>query len=333
MCVSPFEAVSSVLDWVTSIPSLPISVMQAFCLQSRSGGSDAWLEDPKQSCIGARFAYELAELLEIVNSSRSYTAEDPLPASLPAKLMDELKKFDMNDSNSIPLELLRSYIKRDDPELSNNQVSLAFWSICRGRGLEQDLIKTALGEERQEISRAQGQARRRAERANQRRDREEDAKWAVPGEILPDIDDDTHTGGDHTLHSNSNPDLNPDTNYLTLAMGSPSRSPVDMEADSPDLNPIHNPNHNPHHHATDTYLPDPARGVDTHFEGDSRDYLRRFDQDVGSYLSTMASLDANVVLGMLPAPLNPSASHEIVSDAMRLDPSAKNGTPPSACIW
>ena len=64
-----------------------------------------------------------------------------------------------------------------------------------------------------------------------------------------------------------------------------------------------------------------------------RKYLKHFDADVTAYLSTMPSLDTNVVLGLLPSPLNPSASHEIVSDAMRLDPSAKNGMPPSACIW
>lgn len=75
------------------------------------------------------------------------------------------------------------------------------------------------------------------------------------------------------------------------------------------------------------------RKIDTQFDGNVRSYLRQFDQDVTSYLSTMPSLDTNVVLGLLPSPLNPSASHEIVSDSMRLDPSAKNGMPPSACVW
>ena len=59
VCVSPFEAVSSVVDWITSIKGLPLSVLQALCLIPRGGSCDPWLEDPKQSQRGGRFAYEL----------------------------------------------------------------------------------------------------------------------------------------------------------------------------------------------------------------------------------------------------------------------------------
>lgn len=37
-CISPFEAVSYVLDWMTSVKYLPLlSILQALCLITRSG--------------------------------------------------------------------------------------------------------------------------------------------------------------------------------------------------------------------------------------------------------------------------------------------------------
>ena len=61
--------------------------------------------------------------------------------------------------------------------------------------------------------------------------------------------------------------------------------------------------------------------------------MHEFAHDVNAYLTAAPSLDTNVTLGLLPAELNPQAAHEILSDAMKLDPSARNSIPPSACIW
>ena len=73
--------------------------------------------------------------------------------------------------------------------------------------------------------------------------------------------------------------------------------------------------------------------IETVFNGNSAEYMQRFRHDVNAYLSAAPSLDTNVVLGMLPAALNPSAAHELLADAMRLDPSAKNNIPSSVCVW
>ena len=52
-CISPFEALSTTIDWITSIVGLPMSVLQAICMISKGGSCDPWLEDPKQSCRGS----------------------------------------------------------------------------------------------------------------------------------------------------------------------------------------------------------------------------------------------------------------------------------------
>ena len=142
-CVSPFEAVASVLDWITSIHGVPISVLQAFCLFTRGGSVDPWLEDPKQSCRGDRFAYELGEFMQVLQNCRDFAKEEEetFMASVSPETREKLRTFDMQGSGTIPLEMLRSYILKEDPDLSNNQVTAVFWSISRGRGMEQDMIK------------------------------------------------------------------------------------------------------------------------------------------------------------------------------------------------
>ena len=53
-CLSPFETVSLIIDWLTSIKTCPISVIQALALVAREGACDPWLEDPHQHNRGER---------------------------------------------------------------------------------------------------------------------------------------------------------------------------------------------------------------------------------------------------------------------------------------
>lgn len=61
--------------------------------------------------------------------------------------------------------------------------------------------------------------------------------------------------------------------------------------------------------------------------------MKRFEKDVERYLESMPTIDANVILGYLPTALAPASAHELVSDAIKLDVSARNVMPTTCCIW
>lgn len=131
-CISPFEAVSINIDWLTSIKGIPISVTQAMCLMSREGNCDPWLEDPSLSSRSVRFKTEVQELLNAYYS-RDFTGNHgyKFQASFKSNIEEIIKKFDMSDSQSIPLEVLRTYLQREDDTISSSQLSLVFWCVCK----------------------------------------------------------------------------------------------------------------------------------------------------------------------------------------------------------
>jgi len=313
-CVSPFEAVASVLDWITSIHGCPISVLQAFCMFTRGGSVDPWLEDPKQSCRGDRFAYELNEFLQVVQFCRDFEPDGQnFQSSLPLNIKEQLLEFDMQKCGLVPLELLRSYIQKEDPDICNAQVTAVFWSISRGRGMEADMIKLS------QITQAERFADEQT-RLLELREKEEDENGgqliesmsvddpnprpSSPGLDLVlggDFDDASHAG--RSGHGGASVQSN----------GEGSQFGLDR-----------------YNSVTSTGKPKP---VETVFRGDGELYMQQFAHDVGRYLSAAPSLDTNVTLGMLPAQLAPAAAHEILADAMQLDPSARNHVPGSACLW
>jgi hypothetical protein len=248
-CISPFEAVSIAIDYITSIHGLPISVLQAMMLLSRGGSVDPWMEDPKQSFRHERIVYEIQELVDMFTYRipKSMIHDEYLQVTLPKSIADSLTALDMNYSNVIPLEIFRSYLQRDDANLTNNQVSMVFWSLCR------------VNEE-----------------------------FEDPLSLIPDVQPQDNT---HNNQSNGSA-----TQQLTVGGG---------------YRPV----------------------VSTPFEGDPEEYMVRFGKDVDRYLDSMPTLDANVILGMVPNALTPAAAHELVSDAMKLDPSARNPMPTTCCIW
>jgi len=131
-CLSPFETVTINIDWITSIKGVPISVTQAISLMSREGSCDPWLEDPSLSSRHARFKTEVEELLNAYYS-RDFTGIHgfKFQASFLSNVEQIIKTFDMSDSSSIPLEVLRTYLQRDDDSVSSSQLSLVFWCICQ----------------------------------------------------------------------------------------------------------------------------------------------------------------------------------------------------------
>lgn len=235
-CVSPFEAVSTSVDWVTSIKGLPISLNQALCILSRGGSCDPWLEDPKQTARSGRIIYEIKEFLDAIASDfpRAMNHNEFCQAALPQKITDIINKLDMNFAGVVPLEVLRTYVHREDPDLTNTQISLIYWSLCR---------------------------------------------------VNEESDDMTIS---NSLHDS----------YNTFQTGGVYR-PV----------------------------------VETTFNGDPESYMERFSADVDRYLNSMPTIDTNVILGYLPATLVPASAHELVSDAMKLDASARNAMPATCCVW
>ncbi len=73
----------------------------------------------------------MTELLQIATSKAMRQDSFPFQASFPANIHAALKPFDVNGSGTVPLELLRTYIQREDAELTNTQISSVFWCLCR----------------------------------------------------------------------------------------------------------------------------------------------------------------------------------------------------------
>jgi glucan-binding YG repeat protein len=131
-CISPFEAMTHVLDWMTSIKCLPISTVQALCLITRAGSCDPWLEDPFLHFRKGRFPDEVKELVDLFFSRDLGGDSTQIPAYFSGNIASTIEFLDVNKSGRLPLELLRSYIDRDDVDLMNSMVSACYWSICRG---------------------------------------------------------------------------------------------------------------------------------------------------------------------------------------------------------
>ena len=248
-CVSPFEAVSSGVDWVTSIKGLPISLLQALCMLSRGGSCDPWLEDPRQTGRAQRVIYELNELMDGLASDipRAMRHDDFLQVAFPKDVVKLVERLDMNFSGSMPLEALRTFVQREDSTLTNTQISMIYWALCR-----------------------------------------------VDDETDSNVEASTTAGGGQQQQHSSVKD-----SYQTFQTGGGSYRPV----------------------------------VQTEFNADPEQYMQRFATDVSKYLDSMPTIDTNVILGYLPGALVPASAHELVSDAMKLDVSARNAMPSTCCVW
>lgn len=291
VCISPFAAVSASIEWITSIQGLPLSVLSALTLLSKGGSCDIWLEDPKQSCRGMRFYDELKEFLDVMSSSAAacnYPKTNDCQrfvSSLEANIQVKLKPFDVNGSGYIPLELLRSYIQREDPNVSNNQISAIYWCVSRGR-----LEHNSSSDNSSSIN-----------------------------ELTADVNADISkiNANDSTLNDDldeGNTQISMLSSVVQATSGGQSQAQTN---------------------AAVKYgaIPTVRRVVETEFKGNDSEYMEAFSRDVASYLETMPSLDTNIVLGSLPMALSSAAAHEILADAMKLDASARNHTPPTCCIW
>lgn len=248
-CISPFEAVTSTLDWISSIRGAPLSMLQALGMVTRSGNVDPWLEDLKQSVRASRFTYELTELLDSYVCKDYQNSNEHFPASFPGDIENVIRSFDVNGSGIIPLELLRSYVQKDDAELSNAQISCVYWSINRCTGEAESYL------------------------VSQQKD--DDAIGSVV----------------------------PEPYAVDFASTSASSSVI------------------------------VKRSIRPEFGGDVESYVEKFRSELGAVIETMPQLDTNVVVGLLSAPLNPVDAHQIVSDAMKLDVSARNNVPSTTSVW
>ncbi len=253
-CVSPYETISSCIDYLTSIHGLPMSFLQAMCLLGNGGSVDPWLEDPKQSCRHERIMYEVQEYLSLLayRIPKSMIHDEYLQVVLPKNIEDMLKKLDLNFSGNMPLELVRTYLQRDDQNITNSQLSMIFWSLCRTN---------------------------------------------------EDFDDSPQP-------PMNNAQTNPEQS-AALVDATQSLTSNMFQSGGSGFRPV----------------------VATQFNADPEDYMIRFGQDVDKYLQSMPTIDTNVVLGNLATTLTPAAAHQLVSDAMKLDPSSRNPMPSTCCVW
>jgi hypothetical protein len=132
--LSPFEVYSQTLNWITSMRGVPLSVLNSLCLQAKGGSCDPWLEDPVQSARGGRIEKMVTELVGVLNAA-DIDERPVMDIGLPHDLAERLKRFDLGGDGrgDIPMEVLRTYLVRDDPDLSHAQVTAAFWCICRSK--------------------------------------------------------------------------------------------------------------------------------------------------------------------------------------------------------
>ena len=208
----------------------------------------------------------------------------------------------MRGEGIIPAELLRTYVRKEEPDLSNLQISAAFWCLNRGRGMEADMMEwaTYLHAEPSVLQIGTGE-----------------------GDGAPDAD------GKETGDGEEKDELGKIQDVIALDpahfddLADAQSAAQESQAGKSYIERYENY----------TVVSNRPKPIETLFTGDSKKYMSDFRDDVNAYLTAAPSLDANVVLGMLPAALEPSAAHELLSDAMRLDPSARNNIPSSVCIW
>ena len=138
-CLSQIDAVGTKVGWMTSIAGMPLSVLQALCILSRSGSCDAYLESTDVIGKAGRMAYEVSELLHgyqldlpqhLTQQAENGYASPLQHLAFPRDLVESLKQIDLNETAMIPLETVRAYLLRKDPELTNNQVTMIFWALC-----------------------------------------------------------------------------------------------------------------------------------------------------------------------------------------------------------
>lgn len=129
-----------------------------------TGSCDPYLEDNKLSAQYrvTRFSKAICEMLELATSAVIPADENvlavrsafrgvvkdqdgssiPCSITFPEALEKQLRSFDVGGGGrhaELPLELLRNYMQKDDPDLTNSQLSGVLWSIARCK-TDQELI-------------------------------------------------------------------------------------------------------------------------------------------------------------------------------------------------
>lgn len=136
--LSPLASAKYIIDWITTIQQLPISTLQSLSIIARAGACDPWLEDPSQNKRGVRIVYELKELLGCYyyreyGLSKDHEKGPQFAASFESDLKETIQAMNINRSDTTSLECLRNYLKRDDNNISNTQLSMVYWCICKNR--------------------------------------------------------------------------------------------------------------------------------------------------------------------------------------------------------
>lgn len=147
-CISPFTAISRHVEYLTNIPYVPLSPLQALCMLSKDTSiCDPWLEDVHTIARNASvFMNELKMFLNILSKplhTQQNKAEilqklqndcliPPTVVQFSIALEKELESFNISKSEQVPLELLRSYIlPSESSNLSSSQISIIYWSFVR----------------------------------------------------------------------------------------------------------------------------------------------------------------------------------------------------------
>jgi hypothetical protein len=264
-CLTPFDTVQIILDEITTIKGIPLSILQGLSIVSRGGSCDPWFEDPNQSCRARRFIYEINEFVEAMSCNDKLGTKVPFESILKQDIFDKLKPLDIAESDVIPIELLRSYILKENPNITNTQVSTIFWCICnKKKKLESQTLQEKLSEEEKAAT--------------------EDVEEKKSLEILT---------------------------------GNENNEEIDNQLEVVTQTPL---------------IKDP-KSVNTPFEGDAELYMEKFTHDVGNFLESMPSLDTNSMVGMPVNAFSEQACSEIITTAVKLDPSARNAMPQSSVIW
>lgn len=258
-CLTPFDTVSLILEEITTIKGIPLSILQGLSIVSRGGSCDPWFEDPNQSCRARRFIYEINEFVEVMSCNDKLGTKVPFEGIFKPDIFEKLKPLDIAESDVIPIELLRTYILKENPNLTNTQVTTIFWCICnKKKRIEPKNLKDIIN----------------------------DAESAALLKKSDNIDDENNKEEDNQLE--------------IIAQSSLAKDP---------------------------------KSVNTPFEGDPELYMEKFTTDVGNFLESMPSLDTNSMIGMPVNAFSKQACFEIISTAVKLDPSARNSMPQSSVIW
>ena len=297
VCISPFDNITSYVQWLTTIKGLPLSVLQALSIIARGGSCDPYLEDNKL-CATFRInrlqkaIYEMLDLINIMDIKADDTVLSskkifrgalvdadgstlPSKVILPPDLEERLRSFDVGGGGKhaeLPLEMIRNYMQKEDQELNNAQLSEVLWCLNRRRTNDEMVanckVEVLLEEDDQSTELLIPEAKKEAE--------------LLPGAQLEE--------------------QSSQTVILTEQQKALMLKPVRTE-------------------------------IKTKFDGDVHKYMDLFANDLGDFIESASSVDLMTTLGIIEKAMEPRQAQEITFDAMKLDTSARNKIPTSCSLW